>query len=90
MVDGSYHGVRRTKEGPGQAHNGVEMLMHRSWVSHRHCPLALYQSVMVGAKINLNQKKKEIFTYSDFLKSGVFYSVVTNAPFIGRVEKGSS
>ena len=28
--------------------------------------------------------------YSDFLKSGVFYSVVTNAPFIGRVEKGSS
>ena len=27
---------------------------------------------------------------SDFLKSGVVYSVVTNALFLGRVEKGSS
>ena len=26
--------------------------------------------------------------YRDFLKTGVFNSVVTNAPFIGRVEKG--
>ena len=26
--------------------------------------------------------------YSDFLKNGMFYSVVINAPFIGRVEKG--
>ena len=25
---------------------------------------------------------------NDFLKSGVFYSVVKNAPFVGRVEKG--
>ena len=42
MVDDSCHGVRRTKEGPGlQAQNGVEMLMHRAWVTHHHCPLAL-------------------------------------------------
>ena len=58
MVDGSCHGVRRTKEGPGlQAHNGVEMLMHRAWVTHHHCPIALEQSVMGGAGINVNQKK---------------------------------
>ena len=58
MVDGSCHGVRRTKEGPGlQAQNGVEMLMHRAWVTHRRCPLALEQSEMGGAGINVNQKK---------------------------------
>ena len=57
MVDGSCHGVRRTKEGPGlQAQNGVEMLMHRAWVTHHHCPLALEQSVMGVAGINMNQK----------------------------------
>ena len=58
MVDGSCHGVRRTKEGPGQGQNGVEMLMRRAWVTHHHCPLALEQSVMSGAGINVNQKKK--------------------------------
>ena len=31
-----------TKEGPGfQDQNGVDMLMHRAWVTHHHCPLAL-------------------------------------------------
>ena len=56
MVDGSCHGVRRTKEGPGQAQNGVETLMHRAWFTHHHCPLALEQSVMGGAGINVNKK----------------------------------
>ena len=37
MVDGSSH-VRRTKAGPGQAQNNVEMLMHRAWVTHHHWP----------------------------------------------------
>ena len=60
MVDGSYHGVRRTKEGPGlKDHNGVETLMHRAWVTHHHCPLALEQSVKGGAGINVNQKPPE-------------------------------
>ena len=58
MVDGSCHGVRRTKEGPGQAQNGVEMLMQRAWVTHHHCPLALYQSVMGGAGIKVKQKNE--------------------------------
>ena len=60
MVVGSCHGVRRTKEGPGQAQNGVETLIHRAWVTHHHCPLALEQSVTGGAGINVNQKKKTI------------------------------
>ena len=59
MVDGSCHGVRRTKEGPGQSQNGVEMLMHRAWVTHHHCSLALEQSLMGGDGINVNPKKKE-------------------------------
>ena len=29
------------------------------------------------------------YAYSDFPNSGFFYSLVTNAPRIGRVEKGS-
>ena len=37
--------------------NGVEMLMHRAWVTHHQCPLALEQSVMGGAGINVNQKQ---------------------------------
>ena len=41
MVDGSCHGVRRTKAGPEQARNGVETLMDRAWVTHHHCPLAI-------------------------------------------------
>ena len=58
MVDGSCHGVCMTKEGPGQAHNGVETLMHMAWVTHHHCHLALEQySVMGGAWINVNQKE---------------------------------
>ena len=57
MVDGSCHGVRRTKEGPGQAQIGVETLVHRAWVTHHHCPLAPEQSVMGGAGINVNQHK---------------------------------
>ena len=32
--------------------------------------------------------KTAVYTHSDFLKSGVFYSAITNAPFIGGVEKG--
>ena len=57
MVDGFCHGVRRTKEGPGlQDHNGVETLMHRAWVTHHRCPLALEQSLMDGAGINVNHK----------------------------------
>ena len=56
MVDGFCHGVRRTKEGPGQAQNCVEMRMHRAWVTHHRCPLALEQSVMGGAGMNVNQK----------------------------------
>ena len=59
MVDGSCHGVRRTKDGPGQAQNGVEMLMHRALVAHHHCPLALEQSVMGGAGMNVNPKTKK-------------------------------
>ena len=59
MLDGSCHGVRRTKAGPGQAQNNVEMLMHRAWVTHHHCPLALEQSVMGGAGINGNPKKNK-------------------------------
>jgi len=52
MADGSCHGVRRTKEGPSlQAHKGVEMLMHKAWVTHHRCPLALEQSVTGGAGI---------------------------------------
>jgi len=59
MVDGSSHGVRRPKEGPGlQDHNGVDMLMHRACVTHHRCPLALEQSVTGGAGINVNHKKK--------------------------------
>ena len=69
MVDGSCHGVRRTKEGPGQAQNGVETLMHRAWVTHHHCPLALEQSVTGGAGTNVNQKKikniHDMFLYPD-------------------------
>ena len=57
MADGSCHGVRRTKEGPGQAQNGVEMLMHRARVTHHHCPLALEKSIMGGAGMNVNQNK---------------------------------
>ena len=57
MVDGSCHGVRRTKEGPGQVQNGVEMLMLRAWVTHHHWPLALEQSVMGGAGINVSPNK---------------------------------
>ena len=56
---GSCHGVRRAKEGPGQAQNGVEMLMHTAWVTHHHRPLALEQSVMGGAGITLNPKFKD-------------------------------
>ena len=56
---GSCQGVRRTKEGPGQAQNDVEMLMHRAWVTHHDCPLALEQSVMSGAGINVNPKKRK-------------------------------
>ena len=49
------------KEGPRlQAQNGVEMLMHRAWVTHHHCPLALEQSVMDGAGINVNLKQIKI------------------------------
>ena len=59
MVDGSCHGVRRTKEGHGQAQNGVEVLMHRAWVTHHHCPLALVQSVMGGAGINVYHKENK-------------------------------
>ena len=33
--------------------------------------------------------KTAVYTYSDFLKSGVFYSLVTNAPFVGRRVKKS-
>jgi len=58
MVDGSCHGVRRTKEGSGQAQNGVEMLMHMAWVTHHHCSPALEQSVMGGAVINIRKHKK--------------------------------
>jgi len=58
MMDGSYHGVRRTKEGPAlQAQKGVEMLMRRAWVTHRHCPPALEQSEVGGAGMYVNQKK---------------------------------
>ena len=53
MVVGSCHGVRSTKEGPGQAQNGVESLMYRAWVTHHHGSLALEQSVMGGAGINV-------------------------------------
>ena len=64
MVDGSRHGIRRTKEGPGlQHHNGVEMCMHRAWVTHRRCPLALEQSVTGGAGINVNQQKNDTVTF---------------------------
>ena len=35
------------------------MLMQRAWVTHHHCLLALLQSVMGGADINLNEQKKE-------------------------------
>ena len=66
MVVGSCHGVRRTKEGPGQAQNGVETLMHRTWVTHHHCPLALEQSVTGGAGTNVNQKKKKKIIYNIF------------------------
>ena len=62
MVDGSCHGVRRTKAGPGQAQNGVEMLMHRAWVTHDRCPLALEQSLTGGAdpkKIKRIQKNND-------------------------------
>ena len=31
----------------------------RAWVTHHHCTLALEQSVMGGAGINVNQKRKE-------------------------------
>ena len=47
------------KEGPGQAQNGVEMLMHRAWVIYHHCLLAPEQSVMGGAGVNVNQQKNE-------------------------------
>ena len=57
VVVGSCHGVRKTKEGPGQAQYGVETLMHRAWVTHHHCPLALEQSVMGGPGINVNRNK---------------------------------
>ena len=64
MVDGSCHGVRRTQEGPGQAQNGVEMLMHRAWVTHHYCPLALQQSVRGGAGISVTEKSSS--TYGGF------------------------
>jgi len=39
----------------------------------------------------LGRYNGDIYTYSDFLRSGGFCSAVTNAPmFTGRVEKGSS
>ena len=57
MVAGSCHGVRKTYAGPGQAQTGVEMLMHRAWVTHHHCPLTPRQFVMGGAGMNLNPKK---------------------------------
>ena len=37
-----------------QTHYDVEMLMHRKWVTHHHCPVALEQSVLGGAGINVN------------------------------------
>ena len=45
-------GIHKTK-------NGVEMLMHRACVTHHHCPLALEQSDMGGAGINVNPKKNK-------------------------------
>ena len=57
MVVGSCHGVRRIKEGPGQAHNDVETLVHRAWVTHQHCPMALQQSVMGEPADKCEQKK---------------------------------
>ena len=40
-----------------KSQNGAETLMQRAWVTHHHCPLALEQSVMGGAGINVNPKK---------------------------------
>ena len=70
MVDGSCHGVRRTKEGPGlQDRNGVEMLMRGAWAIHHRCPLALEQSVTGGAGINVNQKIYYYINKYEFNKS---------------------
>ena len=51
-----YAGEKRVL-GVHKTQNGVEMLMHRAWVTHHYCPLALEQSVMGGAGVNVNQKK---------------------------------
>ena len=59
-MDASCHGGSRTKEGPGlQHHNGVETLMHRAWVIHHRCPLALEQSLTGGAGINVEKNMKK-------------------------------
>ena len=63
MVDGSCHTVYAGQKrvlGIHTTQNGVETLMRRVWVTHHHCPLALEQSVMGGAGINVNQKKTKI------------------------------
>ena len=68
-----YAGQKRVL-GIHKSQNGAEILMHRAWVTHHHCPLALEQSVMGGAGMNVNQNKicktwwgglDELCTYSD-------------------------
>ena len=49
-----YAGQKRVLGIINETKNGVEMLMHRAWVTHHHCPLALEQSVMGGSGINAN------------------------------------
>ena len=56
-----------------------------------HCLLDLESRVLLAAgvfqlRVPLGRLNRRLYT--DFLKSGVFYSVVTNALFICRVEMG--
>ena len=76
-----YVGQKRV---PGKQ-NGVEMLMHRAWVTHHHCPLALEQSVMGGAGINVNQKNyiKQIIK---FLK---LFNPLWYVPHVGGTQSWS-
>ena len=67
-MDGSRHSVRRPKEGPGQAQKGVEMLVRKAWGTHHQCPLALEQSVMGSAGINVKQKKYAYILYMDTIQ----------------------
>ena len=59
MVPAMVYARQKRVQGIHKTQNSVEMLMHMAWAAHHHCPLAVQQSLMGGAEINVNQKKQK-------------------------------